>query len=559
MTDVAASPTAVVGRTGAPGRSAPTTLPRPPRTRGRRPPGLLVGTGMVIAAVFGAPLVYVAVRALGPEGALAETLGEGRVWGPLARTLALATTVSMTAAVLGTGQAWLITRSDVPGRRLWRALGPVPLVMPSFLAAATFVSAFGRRGVLTAVLAPLGVESLPRPEGFGGAWLVLSLFTTPYVLLPVMARLSSLPPSLEESARLLGRRPVAAFRTVVLPQALPSITAGALLVFLYTVSEFGAVTVLRYDTLTTSIYATRLSNQPRSLSFALVLAVVALAVVAGERRVARRVTPVEVARARPALHVPLGRWRWLAAAALGVWAVLALLAPAASLVRWVHQGLTADGRARLSVDGGDLVGLAATTAGVSVIAAAAAVLVVLPVAYLLARHRSRAGGAVNAVVVGGFALPGLVIALSLIAAALSNDVLAPLYQGYGLLIVAYVVHFGAQALRAAQVAVAAVPGRMVDAGRMLGVSRPQVLRTVEAPLMAPGLAAGGGLVLLSVMKELPVTLLLAPIGTETLATRVWSSYNEAQLGDAGLAALVLLATSAVLTWALVLRRTDAPV
>ena len=177
-----------------------------------------------------------------------------------------------------------------------------------------------------------------------------------------------------------------------------------------------------------------------------------------------------------------------------------------------------------------------------------------PVAYLLARYRSRAAGPVNAVVVGGFALPGLVIALSLVAAALARDELAPLYQGYGLLIVAYVVHFGAQALRAGQVAVGAVPQRLVDAAQILGARRARALRTVELPLMAPGLAAGGGLVLLSVMKELPVTLLLAPIGTETLATRIWFAYNEAMLAEAGLAALVLLCTSAALTWLLVLRR-----
>jgi len=514
----------------------------------------LVGVAVLVAAVFGAPITYVAVRALGPDGVLVETLREGRVWGPLGRTLALAVAVSLSAAALGTAHAWLVTRSDVPGRRLWRVLGPVPLVVPSFLGAATFVGAFGRRGLLTALLGPFGVDSLPRPEGFTGAWLVLTLFTTPYVLLPVMARLSSLPPSLEESARLLGRRPTAVFRTVVLPQTVPSIAAGALLVFLYTVSEFGAVVVLRYDTLTSAIFANRAFDRPRSLALAFVLGVVALAVVAAERRVARRAPVLEVARARPPLAVPLGRWRWPAATALAVWATLALVAPAASLVRWVMRGLGASGRARLTVDAGDLAGLTGTTAGVGLAAALVALVAVLPVAYLLARYRSRAAGPVNAVVVGGFALPGLVIALALVAAALARDELAPLYQGYGLLIVAYVVHFGAQALRAGQVAVGAVPQRLVDAARMLGAPRVRALRTVELPLMAPGLAAGGGLVLLSVMKELPVTLLLAPIGTETLATRIWGAYNEAMLAEAGLAALVLLCTSAALTWLLVLRR-----
>jgi iron(III) transport system permease protein len=521
--------------------------------RRRRAPAGLVVAALVTAVVFGAPLAYVVLRNLGADGALRETLAAGRVAGPLGRTLLLAVTVSLSAAVAGTAQAWLLTRSDVPGRGLWRVLGPVPLVVPSFLGAATFVSSFGRQGIITDLLGPLGVESLPRPEGFWGAWFVLTVFTTPYVLLPVMARLSSLSPSLEESARLLGRRPPAVFRTVVLPQVVPSITAGALLVFLYTVSEFGAVTVLRYDTLTTSIYASRLFDRPRSLALSLVLAVVALAVVVGERAVARRVPVVEAARARRPLQVSLGRWRWPAALGLALWFAATLGGPGATLVRWVRDGLGASGDRRLAIDWGQIGELAGTTAAVGLVAAVAAVAAVLPTAYLLARHRSRVASTVNAVVVGGFALPGIVIALALISWALSNDLLARLYQGYTLLIVAYVVHFGAQALRSSQVAVAAVPSRMIDAARVLGARRGRVLRTVEVPVMAPGLAAGGGLVLLSVMKELPVTLLLAPIGTDTLATHIWGTYNEALLGQAGVAALVLLATSAVLTWLVVLR------
>jgi iron(III) transport system permease protein len=123
---------------------------------------------------------------------------------------------------------------------------------------------------------------------------------------------------------------------------------------------------------------------------------------------------------------------------------------------------------------------------------------------------------------------------------------------------AYVVHFGSQALRAAQVAVAAVPARLDDAARTLGAGRVRRLLTVELPLALPGLLAGGGLVLLSTMKELPATLLLAPPGFETLATKIWNATEDAFLADASLAALLLLLLSGVLTWLLVVRRGDAP-
>jgi iron(III) transport system permease protein len=199
---------------------------------------------------------------------------------------------------------------------------------------------------------------------------------------------------------------------------------------------------------------------------------------------------------------------------------------------------------------------ALNTAGVAIVAALVAIAVVLPVAYLTTRHRSRVGAIANALVVGGFALPGLVIALAVVFWVLQAPLVGGLYQTFPLLIFAYVVHFGAQAMRASQVAVSGVPRRLDDAARSLGAGRMRRLRTVDLPLMLPGLVAGAGLVLLSTMKELPATLLLAPIGFETLATRVWSATESAFFARAGAAALVLIALSGVLTWLLTIRRLE---
>jgi iron(III) transport system permease protein len=162
----------------------------------------------------------------------------------------------------------------------------------------------------------------------------------------------------------------------------------------------------------------------------------------------------------------------------------------------------------------------------------------------------------NAFVIGGFALPGLVTALALVFWVLSNDVLAGLYQTFPLLILAYVVHFGAQGSRASQVAVGAVSQRLDDAGRMLGAGRMRRFFSIELPLMLPGLGAAAGLVLLSTMKELPATLFLAPTGFRTLATEIWFSMETVSYAQAGLESMVLLAVSAVLTWLLVIRSAD---
>jgi iron(III) transport system permease protein len=524
--------------------------------RDERPSAVLVLVAVAVAVVFLAPLAYLVVRVVGEGSGLDAVVDRERSLRALGNSLRLAGAVSLTAATIGTGLAWLTTRTDVPLRRLWAVLAPLPLVVPSFVGAAALLAAVAPGGLIDELAPGLGVDRLPEVEGFGGAWFVLSLFTYPYVYLPVAARLASLSPSLEESARLLGRRPVQVFRTVVLPQTATAIWAGTLLVFLYVVSDFGAVAQLRYRTLTVEIYDSRLFNQPEALFLGLVLAVVALLVVALERRAQRHRAVVEVARTKRALIVPLGRWRWPATAMASVVAVSALLGPLAVLGYWSVRGFVA-GNERARPDLGELVEPAVATGALGLAAAAVTIAVVLPVAYLTARHRSRLGGVVNAAVVGGFALPGLIVALAAVYWTLQGPTwTARFYQTVPMLLAAYAIHFGAQGLRAAQVAVGAVPRRLDDAARTLGAGRWRRLRTVELPLMVPGLLAGAGLVMLSTMKELPATLLLRPTTFDTLAVHVWSARENARWADTGTAALVLVGVSGVLTWLLVLRHAE---
>jgi iron(III) transport system permease protein len=518
------------------------------------PPGLVAGAA-VVALLFATPLTYLLVRNVDQAGDLWSTLASRRAVEPLTRSLVLAAAVAATAAVVGTGLSWLLTRTDVPLRRLFATLTPLPLVFPSFVGAFALQASLARGGVVESWF---GIRGF-RVEGFFGAWAVLTIFTFPYVLLPVSARLLALPASYEESARLLGRSPWSVFRSVVLPQLWGAIRAGTLLVFLYVISDFGAVQLLRYDTLTRVIYENRLLDRERSLALALVLAVLALVVASSERALARRSPAATVVRSRPPLQTPLGRWRWPAAGLLGTVVVLSLVGPLTSLGYWAWRGIdgAADPGTYLSEELRSLADPAWSTAWVSIVTAVAAVAIVLPVAYLTTRHRTRLAGPANALVVSGFALPGLVIALSVIALATTGpDIVFSLYRTYPLLVLAYVVHFGAQSMRSAQVALAAVPTRLDDAARMLGAGRLRRLVTIELALMLPGLAAGAGLVLLSTMKELPATLLLSPFGFETLATRMWGATEDGFLAEAGLTSLVLVAVSGLLTWLLVVRRAE---
>jgi len=472
---------------------------------------------------------------------------------PLGRTVLLATLVAASGAVIATVLAFLLERTDLPGARWLRLILALPIVLPSFVGATAFVAALAPGGFVHELLTLVGMSPPRRFRGLGPAWFVLTAVTYPYVLLPVIARLRSLPSSLEESARTLGDSPLTAFRRVTLPHLRPAILAGALLVFLYSIGDFGAVQLLGYDTLTRVIFAAKLSQRSVAFAAALVLLIVAWIASAGERTASRKANVDQAARHRPTQPTSLGWRRWLVGLAAWSFVGLVLVLPLVSLVLWAARAVRSG-----DLDLGGLAAPVLNTTFVGMVTAVLAVVVVLPLAVLTVRHRSRFGTAIGVGVMAGFAVPGLVLALSLVFWALGSPVSSWLYQRLPLLIVAYVIHFGALALGAAEGAVRSVPDRLVEASRTLGTSVGERIRRIDVPLMRPSLASGAGLVLLSTVKELPATLLLAPTGFDTLATEIWSAIEDARFGEASSYALVLIAVSAVLTWLLVLRGGAGP-
>ncbi|MFK8023689.1 MAG: ABC transporter permease [Ilumatobacter sp.] len=522
----------------------PASVPKHPRPSRRSLP--MLALGLVVGAVFAIPAGFVVWRTIRLEADLGDTLGE--VGGPLWRTIQLAVLVSASAAVVGTLLAWVTVRTDLPFRRTWRIALMLPLVLPSFVGAGAFIAGLAPGGIIHEALDAIGITPPRRFRGLGASWLVLTAFTYPYVLLPVSARLQSLRASQEESARMLGFGPSEAFRRVTLPAIRPSVLAGSLLVFLYTLSEFGAVQLLGYDTLTRVIFATRQADRATSFAAATTLLILAIAVVATERRLRGRAIPDSRTAGIDARPTELG-WRKIPATVTCALVLgIGLLIPVASLLTWAGRGVRAG-----SVDFGALIEPALSTATVSIVAAVVTVVVVLPIAIETTRRPSPAASVAAGAVLGGFAIPGLVIALSLAVLALNVTGLGWLYQSIGLLILGYVIHFGSQALASAEQAVRAVPDRVREQAQLLEPSPVRRVFSIELPLMRPGLVAGGGLVMLATAKELPATLLLAPLGFSTLATDIWSGFGEGFYAETGVASLTLISVSAVLTWLLVLR------
>jgi len=486
-------------------------------------------------------------------------LGSSDLWRPLRNSLLLAITVTASAMVVGTALAWLVARTDLPAKRFWSVIAPLPLVIPSFVGATALIALLSRGGLAEQILSPLGVDELPQLAGFWGAWLTLTLFTYPYVYLPTYARLLSLNPTSEEAARMLGRRPISVFTSVVLPSSWHAVSAGGLLVFLYTLSDFGAVELLRYETLTRSIFASRLFDRALSVSHALILGIVALIVVALERRLQGRAGRILAGGGTPSRSPhrhKLGCLRFAALAGVTAFMLMSLAAPLAALGYWVGRGFFNLQRkvGVVAMDLSSLGSAAVSTVILSSVAALVCVAVIFPVAWQTIRRESTLAKATGVFAGVNFALPGVVVALALVFWSLRMPFAEQIYQTFPLLIAGYVLLFGSQANEAVQVAVASAPVRYGHTARVLGAGRIRRFITVELPLAAPALAAAGGLVLLSVMKELPLTLLVAPTGFSMLSTEIWDSIETLSLAQAGLESLVLVAASGLLTWLLIIRR-----
>jgi iron(III) transport system permease protein len=504
----------------------------------RYPVGLTLAATLVVA-LASLPLAYLVVRAAGGGDAWA-VLVRGTTGELLLNTLALVAAVTAASATIGVGIAWLVVRTDLPCRRVLGVLAALPLVIPSYVAALALLGAFGPRGLLQQLLAgPFGVERIPDVTGFPGAFAALTLSTYPYVYLLVAAGLRSLDPALEEAARGLGRTQTETFFRVTLPALRPSIAVGSLLVALYTLADFGAVSLMQYDALTRAIYLQYRALFDRTPAAVLALVLVALTAVllwleARTRRGSRwhRVGP---GSGRPPRRIPLGRWRWPAFAAVCLAVGVFLVVPLTILGYWLERALSL----------GDEIGLAwqpaLNSVGVSLAAAAAAVAASLTVALLARKRPGRLAVLLERLGYLPNALPGVVIALSLVF--FGARYASPVYQTLGLLLFAYVVRFLPQALAGSTSALAGVSPRLEEAARGLGRRPLRTFLEVTLPLARPGLAAGAVLVFLSTMKELPATLLLRPIGFESLATEVWKFTSVGSYSQAALPALLLLAVA----------------
>jgi iron(III) transport system permease protein len=478
------------------------------------------------------PLLYVGIKAWDAGWQLAWHL----LWRPyvlrlLINTLLLMGGVTLACAVVGLSLAWLLERSNLAGRRIWGVILCLPFAVPAFVSGFTWVS-------LSSSF-----------EGLGGAILVMSLSKYPLIFLPVAATLRNLDSSVEEAARTLGQNRWGVFLRITLPMLWPSILGGSLLIALHMLVEFGALSIMGLQTFTTAIYQQfelEFSNANAAMLSA-VLLFMCLLLLWLELRVrgtARHVRIGQgVARRAPLVHLgalgPLGQLYCLALAILGSGIPLAMLG------YWLAKGSSAAFPVA-AISQALLSSLSLALGG-----AALSLALALPVGLLVVRHKGRLAIWAERLPYLLHALPGLVIALTLVFFALHY--VPAMYQTTGLLLLAYALLFLPLAQAPVRTALNKASPQLEEAARTLGATSFGAFCRVTLPIIFPALAAAFALVFLDAMKELTATLLLSPTGMSTLATEVWAHTSNMEFAAAAPYAALLILISGLPVYLLTTR------
>jgi iron(III) transport system permease protein len=495
------------------------------------------------------PVLVVGWRAWEDPGPIWQQIIEQRLGGYVWRSALLILLVTALAVMFGVPAAWHVSVHDFPGRRIFEWSLMLPLAMPGFVAAVAYVD--GLQALVPFyvwIRKTHGIEAFLMsqkiaPWVFSTVVLAATLF--PYVFLSCRAVFAREAAGSLEAARMLGAGHVRVFLTVAMPLARPAIAAGATLVAMEAINDYGVVTAFGLSTLTPGIFRTWTEGYPAAaMRLALVLMTMTLVFVGLERwqRGGRRFAadPAETPLARRRLGFVGTVMAWTVC---GIPLLLGFLLPAWRMARWAIQ----------SHDRMEWENHLSAAVNSIVLAAGSAAFITLGAVVLVAGRRAFQGRSLllaQRVGLLGYAFPSALVAVgvgaivSWIAAFPALGVLALSASTFGLMM-AYFVRFLAVGIQPAAAGFETVSGGLHEAARTLGARPLRALWQIDLPLVWPSLVAGATLAFIDVFKELTLTLVLRPFDFETLATRTYRLAGESRIPEASLPGLSLVLVSLI--------------
>ena len=511
---------------------------------------------LIIAGLIILPVAVVSSALLSPSFEVWRHLWSTILPRMLGNTFLLLAGVGAGTLVLGTGLAWLITAYDFPGKESFKWLLVLPMAVPAYIMGFIYMALFDFAGPVQSLIRSLGGQNIPFPQirSGAGAVLVMILVLYPYVFLLAKAGFEEQAGSAFEAAKLLGANKRRLFFKVALPLCRPSLAAGVALALMEALADFATVRYFNFPTIADGILRVwhGMMDLGAASEMAGLLSLFSLILLLGEHRM----------RSRRAYHQSRGKLPGIPAlrlsgrqgAAATLICLTVLLAafglPLAQLIYWATKEISAISAGALAV----YIRLAANSLILSGLAAACAVLLALLMVSLSRLKENRLSRYIARLVTTGYSIPGAVIAVGILLplSALDRSInhFTGLWWGIrpGLiftgslvgLIYAYTVRFMAVAYSSVESSMDKISPNTILAARALGAGPFRLIYKIRLPLILPGVMAGAILVFVDVMKELPITIILRPLGYDTLAIWVWQMAAESLWTATALPALFIV-------------------
>ena len=450
-------------------------------------------------------------------------------------TISLILLVVIFSVLISLPLAYLNVRSNLPFAKYLTSISVLPIALPSYVMATTQIEIWSKNGWVHNFLKIFfEMKTFPSFYGLIGSVFVLSLITYPYVYIGLAAMFRRFDYQMIDASKTLGDSPFQSFFKIIFPLVRPTIVGGSLLVSLYVLSDFGAVSLLRFNTFTIAIF-NRMYNSISNYGvleislLAIIFCFIILFIESRSKNEARHFSNSKLSDNKKA---DLGFWKWILLPLTLLPLIFGFILPISVLIYWIIIGIGED------MGFMDVIQPTINTLMISSVSAIFITLVCIPLLITIKKNVRLLSFFVDKVSYIGLSLPGVIVSMSLVFFCINY--FDYIYQTFIVLVLGYFISFLPAALGPIKSSMSQIDPKLEDASLTLGASKIKTYLNVVVKLASPGFIYGGVLVFILCLKELPATLILSPIGFQTLATEIWSNASEAFFIKTALASIVLV-------------------
>ena len=490
---------------------------------------------LVLAFFLVLPLIYLIVKISFEFSLFFDFIFNKTIFKLSLNTVLLIVLVVLFSVLISLPLAFLNVRSNLPFAKQLTSISVLPIALPSYVMATTQIEIWSKNGWVHNFL-KLFFEMKDFPSFYGliGSVFVLSLITYPYVYIGLSAMFRRFDYQMIDASRTLGNGRIKTFRKIIFPLVSPTITAGSLLVALYVLSDFGAVSLLRFNTFTIAIF-NRMYNSISNygvLEISLLAILFCFVILYIESKTKNEARYFSNSNLSDYKRIDLGIWRWILFPITLLPLCFGFILPIAVLIYWLIIGMGED------LGFSQVIKPAINTIVISSVSALFITLVSIPILISVKKRIKFFSFFIDKVSYIGLSLPGVIVSMSLVFFCINY--FDYIYQTFIVLILGYFILFLPAALGPIRSSMAQIDPKLQDASYTLGAGKISTYYNVIVKLSSPGFIYGAVLVFILCLKELPATLILSPIGFQTLATQIWSFASEAFFIKTALASIVLV-------------------